>query len=195
VANLGTILWLIGLSAMTFFVAAWLFDISGRQRKIQERMERVFTDKEGRDLTEPIEAIMVRLDVSDERAQRLRDDLDGMVANLPRSIQAVGLVRFQAFSDYGGDQSFALVLADAEGDGGVVSSIFAREGTRVYAKPLLGWKSTYSLSFEEEEAIKQARERVARGDNSPRSAAEGEEREAGDDLGPESDAEEGLGAA
>ena len=194
-ANLGTILWLIGLSAMTFFVAAWLFDISGRQRKIQERMERVFTDKEGRDLTEPIEAIMVRLDVSDERAQRLRDDLDGMVANLPRSIQAVGLVRFQAFSDYGGDQSFALVLADAEGDGGVVSSIFAREGTRVYAKPLQGWKSTYSLSFEEEEAIKQARERVARGDNSPRSAAEGEEREAGDDLGPESDAEEGLGAA
>ena len=194
-ANLGTILWLIGLSAMTFFVAAWLFDISGRQRKIQERMERVFTDKEGRDLTEPIEAIMVRLDVSDERAQRLRDDLDGMVANLPRSIQAVGLVRFQAFSDYGGDQSFALVLADAEGDGGVVSSIFAREGTRVYAKPLQGWASTYSLSFEEEEAIKQARERVARGDNSPRSAAEGEEREAGDDLGPESDAEEGLGAA
>ena len=51
-------------------------------------------------------------------------------------------------------------LADAAGDGVVVSSIFAREGTRTYAKSLTGWTSSYSLSFEEEEAVSQAQSRI-----------------------------------
>jgi hypothetical protein len=156
-ATWGTIIWLVGLSAITFFVVAWLFDIQSRQRKMQQRLDSIFTDEEGQDLSQPLEALTVRLDANDERTGRLRDDLDGLAQQLPRSIQAVGLVRFQAFSDYGGDQSFALALADAQGDGTVISSVFARDGTRVYAKPLQGWDSTYSLSFEEEEAIKRAR--------------------------------------
>jgi len=156
-ATWGTIIWLVGLSAITFFVVAWLFDIQNRQRKLQVRLDSIFTDDQGQDLSQPLEALTARLDANDERTGRLRDDLDGLAELLPRSIQAVGLVRFQAFSDYGGDQSFALALADSQGDGAVISSVFARDGTRVYAKPLQGWDSTYSLSFEEEEAIKQAR--------------------------------------
>ncbi len=156
-ATWGIILWLIGLSVMTFFVVAWMFDIHNRQRKIQKRLDSVFTDDEGLDLSQPLQTLTARLDANDERTERLRNDLDSLAEHLPSSIQAVGLVRFQAFSDYGGDQSFALALTDAQGDGAIMSSVFAREGTRVYAKPLQGWASTYSLSFEEEEAIKQAR--------------------------------------
>jgi hypothetical protein len=159
-ANLGVILWLIGLSAMTFFVAAWLFDISNRHRHVQKRLDRIFTDAEGGDLSQPLEALTARLDANDERTGRLRDELDELIANLPQSLQAASLLRFQALSDYGGDQSFALVLTSAQGDGVIISSVFAREGTRVYAKPLQGWTSSYSLSFEEEKAIKQAQVQV-----------------------------------
>jgi hypothetical protein len=158
--NVGFVLWLIGLSAMTFFAVAWLLDLSNRQRQIQERLDKIFTDKEGHDLSKPLEALTARMDVGDERAERLRNDIEQLVAHLPHNIQAVGLVRFQAFSDYGGDQSFALALANATGDGVVISSIFAREGTRVYAKPLTAWTSSYSLSFEEEEAINQVQSQV-----------------------------------
>jgi hypothetical protein len=160
--NLGIVLWLIGLSAMTFFAVAWLLDISNRQREIQKRLDRIFTDEEGHDLSQPLEALAVRMDLDDERAERLRNEVDRLMARLPHSIQAIGLVRFQAFSDYGGDQSFALALADAAGDGVVISSIFAREGTRIYAKPLKAWISSYSLSFEEEEAISQAQGQISK---------------------------------
>lgn len=158
--DLGIVLWLIGLSAMTFFAVAWLLDISNRQREIQQRLDQIFTDGEGGDLSQPLEALAVRLDVHDERTERLRDDLDRLLAHLPHNVQAVGLVRFQAFSDYGGDQSFALALANAAGDGVIISSIFARQGTRIYAKPLKAWTSSYSLSFEEEEAIGQAQSQI-----------------------------------
>jgi hypothetical protein len=159
-ANWGIILWLLGLSVITFFTVAWLLDFNNRLRQVQERIGKLFTDAEGEDLTKPLEALMVRLDVHDERMERVHSDLDHLTAHLPQSLQAVGLVRFKAFSDYGGDQSFALALADASGNGLVMSSIFAREGTRVYAKPLEEWTSTYSLSFEEEEAINQAQQQL-----------------------------------
>jgi hypothetical protein len=72
-------------------------------------------------------------------------------------IQHVGLLRYNPFSHTGGDQSFVLALADHDGNGAIVNSLHAREGTRVYAKPLVGWESIYSLTEDELEAIGKAR--------------------------------------
>jgi hypothetical protein len=69
------------------------------------------------------------------------------------SLQHLGVVRFNPFHDTGGDQSFAIALVDGHGNGVVLSSLHARDVTRVYAKPLLKWESTYSLTDEEKQAI------------------------------------------
>ena len=52
------------------------------------------------------------------------------------AFQRVGLVRYNPFEETGGNQSFALALLDADGDGWVLSSLHARSGTRVYAKAI-----------------------------------------------------------
>ncbi|HUT95993.1 MAG TPA: DUF4446 family protein [Candidatus Paceibacterota bacterium] len=73
------------------------------------------------------------------------------------SITKVGVVRFNPFKDTGGDQSFVIALLDANNDGLVLSSLYTREGTRVYSKPIKAGKSiNYNLSEEEKEAIKKA---------------------------------------
>ena len=56
----------------------------------------------------------------------------------------------------GGKQSFALALLDCKGDGVVLSSLYGREESRVYAKPVKGGLSEYTLSKEEEAAVQQA---------------------------------------
>lgn len=68
----------------------------------------------------------------------------------------VGFVRFNPFSDTGGDQSFCLAVLDAEGSGWVLSSIHARTGNRVYAKQLTHGKSSHTLSEEEATAVTKA---------------------------------------
>jgi hypothetical protein len=73
-----------------------------------------------------------------------------------RSLQWTGVVRYNPFSDTGGDQSFAIALVDGEGNGVVISSLHSRQHTRIYAKPLRNWTSTYQLSEEEKEAIARA---------------------------------------
>jgi hypothetical protein len=72
-------------------------------------------------------------------------------------VQHVGLVRFNPFHDTGGDQSFALALTNASGHGVVLSSLHARDVTRVYAKPLVEWESHHTLTEEEQTAIQRAR--------------------------------------
>ena len=77
-------------------------------------------------------------------------------ANGRRAIQRIGVVRFNPFEDTGGNQSFAIALLDAGGDGVVVSSLHARAGTRVYAKTLTAGRSEAALSAEELQAVQQA---------------------------------------
>lgn len=72
------------------------------------------------------------------------------------SVQKVGLVRFNPFSEVGGDQSFSIALLDGNNDGLVVSSFYTREGSRVYGKPIKNGESQYALSREEMKAIAKA---------------------------------------
>ena len=73
------------------------------------------------------------------------------------SIQKVGIVRFNPFSEIGGNQSFSLALLDGNNDGVVITSLYTREGNRVYSKPIKQGKSKYLLSTEEKEAIEKAK--------------------------------------
>jgi hypothetical protein len=72
----------------------------------------------------------------------------GIQAQLWHHLQRVGIVRFNPFSDVGGDQSFVIALLDAQGNGFVLS--------RVFAKPVKNGESSHNLSDEERQAIAQA---------------------------------------
>ncbi|MCD6178031.1 DUF4446 family protein [bacterium] len=72
-------------------------------------------------------------------------------------IQKVGIVRFNPFKDVGGNQSFSIALLNNKDDGVVITSLYNREGNRIYGKPIRNGKSPYSLSKEEEKAIEKAR--------------------------------------
>lgn len=73
-------------------------------------------------------------------------------------IQKVGIVRYNPFSDTGSNQSFSIALLDSDNNGMVITSLYSRDGNRVYAKPIKNSKSEYSLSEEENKAIKKANE-------------------------------------
>lgn len=89
-------------------------------------------------------------------AAGLGQEVAAIHENLLSAIQRVGLVRFDAFEDMGGQLSFALALLDADGTGVVLSSINGRREARVYAKAIEAAESTVALSDEEREAVRRA---------------------------------------
>lgn len=92
-----------------------------------------------------------------EELENLGKRISTIEHELPRYIKRAGLVRYNPFSDAGGDQSFALALLDEHKNGIVISSLYGREMNRVYAKKIeLGECKKYQLTEEEKTAIEQA---------------------------------------
>jgi len=127
-----------------------------RVGRLRRRLDSLTRGSDGASLGDVLDA---HLDKVFAVAREL-DDLSARSAVLEaagrRAIQRVGLVRFNPFEDTGGNQSFALALTDAAGNGFVVSSLHSRTGTRVYAKAVSDGRSDGALSQEESEALRLA---------------------------------------
>jgi hypothetical protein len=85
------------------------------------------------------------------RVTALAEATPHMQATLGRAMQLCGLVQY---TDLTGGQAFALALANARGDGFVLSSS-VRGGASM--KQLVGWASSASLTKEEQSAVEDAR--------------------------------------
>lgn len=71
-------------------------------------------------------------------------------------LQKISLVRFNPFSEMGGDHSFSLALLDAHLTGFIITGLHTRERTRVYIKKIDKGKCKQDLSKEEKEALTKA---------------------------------------
>lgn len=86
----------------------------------------------------------------------MEQKIESMNTKLSFAIQKVGIVRYNAFADMGSDLSFSIALLDSFNNGIVITSIYGREYTTVYGKPIKFGKSVYPLSVEEMQAIDRA---------------------------------------
>lgn len=73
------------------------------------------------------------------------------------NIKKVGIVRFNPFKEVGGNQSFSIAFLDGKDDGVVITSLYTREGNRIFGKPIKNGKSEYLLLEEEKKAINLAK--------------------------------------
>lgn len=112
----------------------------------------------GRDnLRDILQEHMGRVGSVQMRLNDIEKILSGVQTSGRSHIAKVAIVRFNPFDDTGGNQSFALALLDEKDDGVVISSLHARERTRVYAKPVKSGEATdFEFSKEESEAIQKA---------------------------------------
>jgi len=103
-----------------------------------------------------LKEVLASLKKLEENFEELFQDLENLKKASKFHLQKVGIVRFNPFSEVGGDQSFSIALLDGSNDGLVITSLYTREDNRVYGKPIKKGKSEYPLSKEEKEAINKA---------------------------------------
>ena len=123
---------------------------------LELRLRRVFGGKRAGDLEEVLRAVAKELRELDASRDEVEKYLETVEKRLRRSVQHVGIVRFNPFEDAGGDQSFAIAVLDESKNGIVISSLYGRGMSRIYAKPLEKAASRYQLSEEEKRAIAEA---------------------------------------
>jgi hypothetical protein len=94
-----------------------------------------------------------RIDAAMEYARRIETQLGF-------ALQGVGFLKYDAFEDIRGSQSYSLCLLDVQQNGFVITSIAGRNDYRGYAKPVKNGVCDLALSDEEKQVLVMARERL-----------------------------------
>ncbi len=143
--------------AVAAVALAWAFRQHRQMRSLSAQYQALTFDTQGGSLEQVLASHLDNVRAAREQAAAALEIVRQLERLSASHVQHVGLLRYNPFSHTGSDQSFVLALADHDGNGAFVNSLHAREGTRVYAKPLVAWQSTSPLTEEEQTAIGKAR--------------------------------------
>lgn len=146
---------LIILLVLTVVLLFALLMVLVRMKRMTRRLDALTHGIENADLEHTLIAHMDIVDQSVRRMDTLEQAVGVLQAQMPSCLQRVNMVRYDAFEDVGGEQSFSLALLDAQRNGVVITSVYSRMDVRVYAKPILNGRTTHNLSREEERAIRE----------------------------------------
>ena len=137
-------------------LAAWLVVLQRSEARLRGRLRTILNDGGPTGLDEILDLQAKRIAGLSQRLDTVTTLQRELDAAAKLALQRVGVVRYNPFQDSGGDQSFALALLDHAGTGILISSLHGRAETRIFAKQIENGKSTYSLSEEEQQAIRAA---------------------------------------
>ena len=145
------------LSGLLIIVLIGFVILLGKVISLNKRYKKFIVKLgDGKDLQEDLENYMYRVERVERQNAEILGQISGLDKDLEGCMQKVGILRYSAFQDTGSDLSFTLALLDEHDNGVVLNGIYSREMSNIYAKPVEGGKSKYTLSAEEQEAIKRA---------------------------------------
>jgi len=116
-----------------------------------------FFSKKPAEEPQNIDQILAQFKELKMQCRELKKEVESLRVENVRDISKVAVVRFNPFEGIGGNQSFSLALLDGNDCGAVVTSLFSRDGNRVYAKPVKNGVSEFKLAEEEKKAIQLAK--------------------------------------
>lgn len=150
----------LGLLALNLLVLILLIILFVRTNRMRKLIRKVFTGVGA----ENLESSLIRLLDEMNEWKKKHSDQQFQINRLSQKIASqcgnLSVIRYNAFGDTGSDLSFTIALLDDGGNGVVITSIFGREESRIYAKPIEAGKSIYNLSEEELTAIKKASAKI-----------------------------------
>lgn len=132
-----------------------------RVSKLKDRYNQLVRGSDGIDIEDLLIKNGCEIDEIKKEIASLNKELDNLETKLTFAIQKVGFVRYDAFGDMSSELSFSIAFLDNFLNGFVFTSIYGREYSICYAKPIKDGKSIYPLSVEEMQAI----DRAIKGEN------------------------------
>ena len=121
--------------------------------KISKRYKKFMSGKNAKSLEKDIEGIFEENKFIKASAEKNRKDIQALYRKLEGAFQKVGIVKYDAFSQMGGQLSFSLALLDENDNGFILNSVHSTEGCYSYTKEIKKGICEISLGDEEKQAL------------------------------------------
>ena len=117
-----------------------------------KHLEKVFnTFMKGKNGKSLEESIFERFDKIDEVVDQVE-----LYNRMKTHYQKVGIVKYDAFHEMGGELSFAITMLDENDTGWILNIMHSRQGCYAYVKDIVKGESTIQLAEEERESLEKA---------------------------------------
>lgn len=146
----------IGMAVIMLIMLIILINQAMKLSYMKKRYKKMMSGVDGANLERLLMGHIDEVKHVVEENQRIDAENHRIDELLQTAITRVGVVRFSAFKDMGSDLSYAVALLDSHNNGVVLSSIFGREDSRSYVKPIEAGQSTYTMTEEESQALREA---------------------------------------
>ena len=121
--------------------------------KLSKRLDRFMEGKDGNSLEDDIIALFHDNSYLKDRVETNRKDIRTLNRRMEKVFQKVGLVKYDAFHQMGGQLSFCLVLLDEKDNGFLMNSVHSTEGCYSYTKEIKNGECKLDLGKEEQKAL------------------------------------------
>lgn len=137
-------------SASIALLLVWNIILSVSLSRLRGKYKKMMRGSTNKNLEQMMTDFMSGVDTAMERVEMLNQELIHLKDQTDRCIQKVNITRYNAFSDTGSDLSYSIAMLDNYNNGVIITSIYGRNESVTYAKPIENGKSNYPLSVEEE---------------------------------------------
>lgn len=121
--------------------------------KLKKRLDQFLLGKDGTSLEKDIIKLFEDNQFLRKSTDNNKDDIRTLFKRMESVYQKMGLVRYDAFNQMGGQLSYSLVLLDENDNGFIINSVHSTDGCYSYSKEIRNGENNMSLSTEEAEAL------------------------------------------
>lgn len=139
----------------------WVLSLNSRLARQSKMVRDFFAGPKGEDFEGLLRRSMETADTAAARCEAAESQVGLMSLQMRSCVQHFALVRYDAFPDVTGQQSFSLAFLDGGDNGIIISSILGRSTSRTFGKMIVGGQPEQALSDEEQQALVKALGRKA----------------------------------
>lgn len=152
--DLGIVLVILILLMIVFIVLAVCFIV--KINRLNKKVNSFMSGRDGASLEKNIYALYEDNKMLKEHMMKHRKDIHNLYKKHESAFQKMGMVKYDAFHQMGGQLSFSLALLDENDNGFIINSVHSTDGCYSYTKRITAGKCKLALGKEEEEALARA---------------------------------------
>ncbi len=149
--------WLfLGIFALLLALTVLWAALFAQYRQLKKRCDRFMKGKDAKSLENKIASLFEENgDISDENKKNGKE-IREIQRQMAYCYQKMGLVKYDAFKQMGGQLSFCLALLDHKNNGFLINSVHSTDGCYSYVKEIKKGESEIALGEEEKQALEEA---------------------------------------
>jgi len=124
-----------------------------RMNKLNKKLHIFMSGKNAISLEDSLQVLEEDVFALKEHASRTKREIKNIYKKQESNFQKMGLVKYDAFQQMGGQLSFSLALLDEHDDGFLINSVHSTEGCYSYTKPINNGECELALGKEEQQAL------------------------------------------